>query len=196
MRRAAWVLLCAGALLTACHRSPDMPADGSNDAPMTATIRTYAKHPMYRIIETPPESPYEEALDAALRISMIPDGMQQVCAQWFPEYGRDVADAFVAWRKENQPVLDELRARSTAVWTRRAGTDAAYVKMVYPHIRKDIVDALMRQSDTVSTEDFKATCARYPSDVRLPNWDLAKRLRDEMRVIRAQAIGAQGKSQG
>jgi hypothetical protein len=184
-RVAMGAALCA--LLIACEKKPEARL---KDPPMTARIVTYQKHPMYRIIETPPESAYEETLDLALRTSLAPDGMQQICSQWYPEFGRDVADAFLEWRAKNQTVLEELRQRSTEVWTRRAGADAAYVKMVYPRIRKDVVDALMSQSDTVSVEDFKATCARYPADLRGTKWNLEKRLRLELRSIRERPLSA------
>ena len=178
------IALCA--LLGACQRRPEAPQTGAplGNAPMTAKIRTYEKHPMYRIIETPPESPYEAALDYSLHVSLGPDAMQQICAQWFPEYGARVADAFLGWRSKNQPVLDELKARSTEVWNRRAGPDVAYVKMVYPHIRKQIVDELMRQSDAVSVDEFRTTCARYPDTTVAPEWNLEKRLRQQLRVVR------------
>lgn len=167
------------------------PPPAPSTAPHTATIHSYDKHPMYRIIETVPESEYEKTLEAALRTSMVPDGMQQICARWYPEFGREVADAFLEWRAKNQAVLDELRQRSTEVWVRRAGPDQAYVKMVYPHIRKEVADELLRQSDGVSVENFKATCARYAADVRKPDWKLDRRLRKYLLVIRERPLTAQ-----
>jgi hypothetical protein len=124
------------------------------------------------------------ALAQALTISIKPDAMHQICAQWFPEYDRKVADAFLAWRTRNQAVLDEIRNRSTAVWNRRAGPDSAYVRMVYPHLRKQIVDDLMRRSDAVPVAEFEAQCAQFPADVAGPEWDLERTLRDRLRVIR------------
>jgi hypothetical protein len=180
MRPALGALACFVLMLAACEK---------RDPPMTAKLAApYPKHPMYRIIETPPESPYEAALDDALRVSIAPDAMHQICAQWYPAHGSDVADAFLAWRARNKAVLDELMARSTEVWNRRAGPDIAYVKMVYPHIRKDVVNALMRRSDTVSVQEFEATCARYPDDVKGSKWNLEKRLGKELQVIRERPL--------
>jgi hypothetical protein len=140
---------------------------------------------MYAILETPAASPYEQTLEAALTTSMVPDAMQQICGQWYPEFGRDVADAYVEWRDRNKKVLDELKQRSTDVWTRRAGPDVAYVKMVYPHLRKDLVRNLMHQTDAMSVDEFKSNCANYPRDVRGARWNLEKRLAAELAVIRS-----------
>jgi hypothetical protein len=180
MRGAVCALLSAALVLGACQE---------RDPPMTAKFaQPYKKHPMYAIIETPAESPYEEALEVALATSMGPDGMQQICSQWYPEFGRAVADAFVEWRDANKPVLDEIRQRSTEVWTLRAGPDVAYVKMVYPHLRKNFVDNLMRQTDALTVDEFKANCANYPQEVRDPKWNLEKRLRGQLRVIRERPL--------
>jgi hypothetical protein len=191
MRIAVCLLLAALALGACAKRDPPKVDKPKADPPMTARIvEPYRKHPMYAIIETPAESPYEEMLENALATSMVPDGMQQICSQWYPEFGRDVADAFVEWRDRNKAVLDEIRQRSTEVWTRRAGPDAAYVKMVYPHLRKNLVDNLMRMTDSRPVEEFKANCANYSKDVRDPKWNLEKRLREPLRVIRQRPPGA------
>jgi hypothetical protein len=121
---------------------------------------------------------------------MIPDGMQQICSQWHPDYGRDVADAFVEWRRQNEATLAELRQRSAAVWLRRAGPDEKYVVMVYPHIRKEVIDELMRQSDLLSVEEFKAACAKYPREILKPNWRLEKRLSTELKILRERPLAA------
>jgi len=180
MRARLLLSIVAAASLVGCSREPAAQIVEAAPAP----AQPYKIHPMYRIIEAPYESRYELVLDAALRTSMYPDAVQQICSQWFPEYGRDVADAFVEWRAKNQLVLDELRNRSTEVWNRRAGPDIAYVKMVYPHIRKDVVDVFMRQSDKMSVENFKASCAEYPALMRKPEWQLERKLKKELVEIR------------
>ena len=174
MRTALCASLAVTLALAACQKS-DPPA---KFAP------PYKKHPMYAIIETPAESPYEQTLDSALATSMVPDAMQQICSQWYPEFGRDVADAYVEWRERNKKILDELQKRSTDVWTRRAGPDVAYVKMVYPHLRKDLIKSLMHETDAMTVDEFKANCANYIRDVRSERWNLEKRLSDELREIR------------
>jgi hypothetical protein len=173
--------LCAGLCLAGCSKpgSPDSVATSPAAAKPQRQL-----HPMYRIIEAPYESNYELTLDAALRTSIYPDALQQICAQWYPEYGAQVADAFLGWRAKNQPVLDELRERSTEVWNRRAGPDIAYVKMVYPHIRKDIIDSAMKRFDARPVEEFKARCAEYPALLRQPDWDLERKLGKYLGVIR------------
>jgi len=175
------LLVFAGSSLVGCSKGPDAQIV---EAPPAAQKQPYKLHPMYRIIEAPYESNYELMLDAALRTSMYPDALQQICSQWFPEYGPKVADAFLEWRSNNQPILDELRARSVEVWNRRAGPDIAYVKMVYPHIRKDVIDSFMKRSDARPVDEFKATCAQYPALVRKPEWRLERRLKKELAVIR------------
>lgn len=166
-------------VLSACQKS---------DPPMTAKFAPpYKKHPMYAIIEARAEGPYEQSLESALEISMLPDAMQQICGQWYPEFGRDVADAYVEWRDRNKKVIDELKQRSTDVWTRRAGPGVAYVKMVYPHLRNSLVKKQMRRTDAMTTDEFKANCAGYPKDVRDARWDLEKRLQSELAVIRKQS---------
>lgn len=158
------------------------------DPPKTAKLAPpMAKHPLYRIIETPPESDYEAALDHALRVSMTPDALQQICSQWYPAFGRDVAEAYVDWRKQNQPTIDELRRRSTEVWSRRAGPDDKYVVMVYPHIRKEVIDTTMRRSDSLSVREFESACKDYPRETSKPEWRLERRLNAELKVIRARA---------
>lgn len=179
VRAALSIVLMTVAMLAGCQKS---------DPPMTAKFAPpYKKHPMYAIIETPAESPYEQSLESALATSMVPDAMQQICGQRYPEFGRDVADAYVAWRDKNKPVLDELKQRSTDVWTRRAGPDAAYVKMVYPHLRKDLIKNLMHETDAMTVDEFKANCANYTKDVRGARWNLEKRLGPELAVIRSQS---------
>jgi hypothetical protein len=173
--------LCAGLCLAGCSKP------GSPDSVVTSSAAAKPQrqlHPMYRIIEAPYESNYELTLDAALRTSIYPDALQQICAQWYPEYGAKVADAFLEWRAKNQPVLDELRERSTEVWNRRAGPDIAYVKMVYPHIRKDIINSTMTRFDARPVEEFKARCAGYPALLRQPDWDLARKLEKYLDLIR------------
>jgi hypothetical protein len=181
----AMLIIAAAFTLVACERK-DRPATAKFAPP-------FQKHPMRRIIETPPESNYEATLDSALRTSMIPDGMQQICSQWYPEFGRDVADAFVEWRKRNEATLAELRERSTAVWLKRAGTDEKYVVMVYPHIRKEVIDELMRQSDGLAVEEFKAACGKYPREILKPNWILEQRLRADLTTLRERPrVAAKG----
>jgi hypothetical protein len=185
MRGAVCALLSTVLLLGACDRLKFPP--GSREEPAPPRVR---KHPMLRILETPPESQYEASLESALRYSVLPEAKAQICAQWYPEFDRAVVDAFREWRERNKAVFDDLRARSNAVWERRAGPDIGYVKMVYPRIRKQTIDALMYETDQHPVENFRQSCRNYPQEMRGARWNLEKRLWVELAVIRKQPPAA------
>lgn len=162
---------------------------GGASSTKSTFLTTTQKHPLYAIIEQPAESPYEAALGTALAASMLPDAMNQVCTQWYPEIGHAVAKAYVEWRARNLSVLDDLRQRSTSVWMRRAGDDATYVDLVYPHLRREMIKDLMLQSDAMTVEEFKSSCTSFPTDVKGERWDLENRLVQELTVIRGSVPG-------
>lgn len=160
---------------------------GGASSTKSTYVTTTHKHPLYAIIEQPAESPYEVALGDALEASMLPDALHQICTQWYPEIGPEVADAYLEWRDQNRSVLDDLRQRSTNLWMSRAGDDATYVDLVYPHLRRELVKNLMHQTDAMTVNEFRSRCANYPSDVRGARWNLETRLGEQLNLIRAHS---------
>jgi hypothetical protein len=113
-----------------------------------------------------------------------------VCSQWFPAHGHDIADSFMAWRKKNAAALSDIDTHATAIWTSNAGTDLAYVKRVKRKITKNLYDEMMRKFDAMPTADFEKACIDYGPLLRLPEWDLEKRWKRDLKAMRAHPLAA------
>jgi hypothetical protein len=58
------------------------------------------------------------------------------------------------------------------------------VRLVYPHLRKQMLAAINKESDNSPVEKFKGICAGFPADLRSSKWDLEKRYRKELAFLR------------
>jgi len=203
MRASGRVLLGVAALLVACARQE--PPPGFKDAqpaeppkpaidPSAATSDNYYRpsqlDPLTRIMVATPRDAYEESVKKMTGTSLRPDALQMVCSQWFPAHGHDVADSFMAWRKKNDAALTDIDKHAAAIWQSNAGTDTAYVKRVKPQIRKNLYDEMMRTFDALPTAEFEKVCIDYGPLLRLPEWDLEKRWKRDLRAMRAHALAA------
>jgi hypothetical protein len=147
-------------------------------------VTVYKKHPLYAILETEPRNEYERKLPLMMSKVINVDALQIFCSQWFPANGHDVADAYMAWRGRHEATIKELTGRSEAVWTDYVGEDKEYVRLVYPHLRKQMLAAINKEFDNSPVEKFKAICAGFPADLRSSKWDLEKRYRKELAFLR------------
>ena len=147
-------------------------------------VTVYKKHPLYAILEAEPRNEYERKLPLMLSKVINVDALQIHCGQWYPDYGRDVADAYMEWRKKHETTIKELTARSEALWTDYVGEDKDYVRLVYPHLRKQMLAAIQKESDNSPVEKFKQICSQFPADLRSSKWDLDKRYKKELAFLR------------
>ena len=141
------------------------------------------KHPLYLILETQPRNDYERALPVMLSRIVNVDALQQFCGQWYPDYGHDVADAYMAWRKKHAATISEILARSEAVWADYSLGDTEYVGMVYPHLRKQMRQAIDAEYDRSPSEKFRKICSELPADLKT-QWDLDRRYQKELAFLR------------
>lgn len=147
-------------------------------------VTVYKKHPLYLILETEPRNEYERKLPLMLSKVINVDALAMHCGQWYPDYGRDLADAYSEWRKKHEATIKELTARSEALWTDYVGEDKEYVRLVYPHLRKQMLSAIQKESDNSPMEKFKKICSEFPADLRSSKWDLDKRYKKELAFLR------------
>lgn len=146
-------------------------------------VAASGKHPLYLIVETPPRNDYERALPVMLSRVVNVDALQQFCGQWYPDYGRDVADAYMAWRKKHEATISELMERSEAVWADYSLGDTEYVRMVYPHLRSQMRKAIDAEYDRSPSEKFRKVCSELPADLKT-KWDLDGRYQKELAFLR------------
>ena len=145
-------------------------------------------HPVYAITEAPPRNDYERTLSDLLLRAMNPDALQTFCGRWYPDSGRQVADAYLAWREKNGPVVEELVDRSTEVWTELAGEDVEYVRLVYPHLRNQLLKSITAEFDRSPAEKFAKICADYPREFGSAKWNLEKNFAKELALLRRQPL--------
>ncbi len=201
-------IICVAAfatlLLTACEKKPEKPArqetafekrvkensrhtvlgpDGTQIVVVTPQI-----HPVYAITETAPRNDYERTLSKLLLRAMNPDALQTFCGRWYPDSGRLVADAYLAWREKNGAVVQELVDRSTVVWTELAGEDVEYVRLVYPHLRNQLLKGITAEFDRSPAEKFAKICADYPREFGSAKWNLERNFAKELALLRRQPL--------
>jgi hypothetical protein len=187
--RAWW--LPALLLLTACEqpvaRNPQPGDTVVMDDGSKRKVAATGKHPLYLIVETQPRNDYERGLELMLSRVVNVDALQQFCGQWYPDYGHDVADAYMAWRKKHEVTIKELMARSEAVWAEYSLGDTEYVVMVYPHLRKQMRKAIDAEFDRSPPEKFRQVCSKLPADLGT-QWDLDRRYKKELALLRQTPI--------
>jgi hypothetical protein len=172
-------------LLAACKKgSLDKLLEPPKPESEQATVYVARKHPLYVILETPPRNQYENELPKMLAKVINVDALQQFCGQWYPDSGRAVADAYVAWRKRHESTIQELTRRSEAVWSEYAGEDEEYVRLVYPHLRKEMRKGIDAEFDRSPAEKFRRICAQFPADLASARWDLDKTWSQELAYLR------------
>jgi hypothetical protein len=199
-----WFAALAALLVAGCEKKPEKPArqetafekrvkeksrhtvlgpDGNQ-----IVVVTPQRHPLYVIVDTPPRNDYERTLSNLLSRAMNPDALQTFCGRWYPDSGRQVADAYLEWRDKNGPVVKELIDRSTEVWTELAGEDVEYVRLVHPHLRNQLLQAITAEFDRSPAEKFAKICADYPREFGSARWDLEKNFRKELAQLRRQPL--------
>ncbi len=202
MRSLILSLLVSTALLsTACEKKKEEKKQTAFEKRVDAGKRTVIgpdgrkvvvvtpqKHPLYVIVDTDPRNDYERTLSKLLYKVMNPDALQMFCGQWYPDSSRQVADAYIAWREKNSPVIKEVMDRRTEVWTELAGEDVEYVKLVYPHLRKQLLKGITQEFDRSPAEKFKKVCADYPKQMASGKWNLAKAYAGELAELRRQPL--------
>ena len=56
--------------------------------------------------------------------------------------------------------------------------------MVEPHLRKQMLNAIMAEFDRSPTEKFEKVCAGLPKELASPKWDLEKKYKKELAFLR------------
>jgi hypothetical protein len=181
-------ILLATLLLAACKKvSYDKPEDRPpprKRIPEPAQVVVPKRNPLYVILDTEPRNEYEARLPRALSTAMNAEALAQFCAQWYPDYRNAVTDAYREWKAKNQTTLDELVARNEAVWTVYAGDDVGYVKLVQPHLKKQLLNGITAEFDRSPYQKFQQICRDYPTQVQTPQWALEKRLKKDLAFLR------------
>jgi hypothetical protein len=169
------------------ERAPPRPLPGKS-RPLPGKPVEYKKHPLYVILDTQPRNEYERELSRLMYKSLNPGALQQFCGQWFPSYGHENADAYMAWRKQNEATLKEIDERNVAVWNSYAGEDVAYVKMVQPHLRNQLIKSIGAEFDRSPTAKFDEICANFAKEIRSSKWNLEKRFKKELALVRRHPV--------
>jgi hypothetical protein len=176
------VLACVALiLLAACDR---LGAD--QDPPMTARIVQPEMDPVQRVLSAYPKDDYETAVLRVYEMMQTPDAIQQICSRWFPTHGRDVADAFLAWRARHEEFMREMRDRAHAIWVSQGGGDVRVVRVVEYFERKDRMNTFMRDFDRTSTREYESRCIDFPRKLKSAEWNLPKRFARDLAVIRVR----------
>src|SRR6185436_18514091 len=94
-------------------------------------------HPLTKVLNAYPKDDYEVAVLYMYEIMHTPDATQAICARWFPDYGRQTADAVNAWQKKNEPLMKEISDRTHAIWIGQADGDASVVPWAEGRFNRD-----------------------------------------------------------
>ncbi len=190
------LLIMAG--LAGCDVPPSGPVKNPNstfresakDRPKPAEPpRAEVKVDPYRkVLQSYPKDDYERAVFYAYEIMQVPDATQAICARWFPLHGRETVDALVAWQKKQQPVMDEIRDRTHAIWISQADGDTSVIPRLERKFTSDRHQQYTNDFDRTPTEVYEKRCADFAASLRSAQWDLKRRFRQELAIMRRRPL--------
>jgi len=173
--------------------------ESAKDRPRTKPVERFAPQPPIRyeearvdpvtkVLQAYPKDDYERSVFYMYEIMHTPDATQAICARWFPLHGRETVDALVAWQKKQEPVMNEIRERTHAIWTSQADGDARVVPVVERRFNRDREQQFLNVFDRTPTEVYEKRCAKLPASLRSAEWDLKKRFRQELAIARRRPL--------
>jgi hypothetical protein len=163
--------------------SKDVPPDQA-----AAPLSEPRLSPMTRVLRAYPKDDYERKVLYMYEIMQAPDATQQVCARWFPDYGRSTLDALVAWQRRQDPVLTEIRDRTHAIWISQADGDSGVIPAVEGRFSDDRYQIYLHDFDRTQTAVYKKRCAGFPKMLASPQWDLQQKFRKELALVRQRPV--------
>jgi hypothetical protein len=145
-------------------------------------------HPLTKVLQSYPKDDYEVAVLYMYEIMHTPDATQAICARWFPVYGRETADAVMAWQKKEEPLISEIRDRTHAIWIGQADGDASVVPWATGRFDRDRRQQFDNAFDKTPVKVYEKRCADLPRSLRSSEWDLRKRFRTQLAVVRKRPM--------
>lgn len=167
--------------------------ESSKDVPpkqAAALVSEPRLNPMTRVLRAYPKDDYERKVIYMYEIMQAPDAIQQVCARWFPDYGRSAADALVEWQRRQDPVMTEIRDRTHAIWISQADGDSGIIPAVEGRFADDRYQTYLNDFDRTQTAVYKKRCADFPKMLASPQWDLKQKFRKELALVRKWPVPA------
>lgn len=141
-------------------------------------------HPLTKVLRAYPQDDYEVAVLYMYEIMHTPDATQAICARWFPLHGRQTADAVAEWQKKQEPLMNEIRDRTHAIWIRQADGDASVVPWAEGRFDRDRAQQYLNAFDKIPVKTYEKRCVDLPAALRSSTWDLKKRFRQQLAIVR------------
>jgi len=135
------------------------------------------------VLNAYPKDAYEVAVLYMYEIMHTPDATQAICARWYPDYGRQTADAVMEWTKKNEPLMTEISDRTHAIWIGQADGDASVVAWAEGRFNRDRRQQYDNNFDKTPTKVYEKRCAQLPAALRSSEWNLEKRFRKQLAVM-------------
>jgi len=193
-------------LLSCCLGACDMPRESRPSYNPASTYRDSAKdrgkpiepqvpaapeakvHPLTKVLRAYPKDDYEIAVLYMYEIMHTPDSTQAICGRWFPTYGRQTADAVMAWQKSQEPLMNEIRDRTHAIWISQADGDASVVPWAEGRFDRDRREQYLAVFDKTPVKEYEKRCASLPATLKSNEWDLKKRFRKQLAIARKRPL--------
>ena len=147
-------------------------------------------NPIMQVMRAYPKDDYERKVIYMYEIMQAPDATQQVCAHWFPEYGRSTADALVEWQRTQDTERTEIRDRTHAIWISQADGDSGVIPAVEGRFADDRYQTYLSVFDRTPVAEYKKRCADFAQMLRSPQWDLSRKFRKELAIARRRPLPA------
>ena len=145
-------------------------------------------HPLTKVLRAYPKDDYEVAVLYMYEIMHTPDATQAICGRWFPTYGRQTADAVMAWRTTQEPIMKEIQDRTEAIWISQADGDASVVPWARGRFDRDRREQYLNVFDKTPVKEYEKRCASLPAVLKSGAWDLKNRFRKQLAIARKRPL--------
>jgi len=145
-------------------------------------------HPLTKVLNAYPKDDYEVAVLYMYEIMHTPDATQAICARWFPDYGRQTADAVNEWQKKNESLMTEISDRTHAIWIGQAEGDASVVPWAEGRFNRDRRQQYDNNFDKTPVKVYEKRCAQLPAALSSSEWDLTKRFRKQLAIMKKRPM--------
>jgi hypothetical protein len=180
-------------LLTSCGEqkvsAPAAPPPSVAQTPARSEVPPKPRTPrptVHQLFNEPAKSDYETAVTSAVKVVVYEEGLKQFCWKWFPSHGRKISDAYTKWDEKNGPVVKDIKDHALKLWESRAGEHKLVAAYVYPNLRKEADRLLQREFDASQVKEFEGICEGLPKDILSPQWNLERKLKSELALIRSE----------
>jgi len=145
-------------------------------------------HPLTKVLRAYPKDEYEVAVLYMYEVMHTPDATQAICARWFPLHGRQTADAVMAWQKRQERIINEINDRTHAIWIAQADGDASVVPRAEGRFDRDRRQQYLNVFDKTPVEVYEERCTDLPASLKSAEWDLRKRFRKQLALVRKRPL--------